>query len=142
MGQQKSEMNLACWNLAPHCRYRQRRATVTHLFPMHPFSIPLKTSETRKAFWCFQGVEKGCAGNEWVKLYVSSISSSNSKCLVHWFRRAMFIELNLIHQIRLTFVHSRVKLTSQNLARILPGLSLQLNNVETVNATYAITKSR
>ena len=33
---------------------------------MHPFSTPLKTSENRKVF-CFQGVEKGCIGNEWVK---------------------------------------------------------------------------
>ena len=22
-----------------------------------------------KVFWCFQGVEKGCIGNKWVKLY-------------------------------------------------------------------------
>ena len=30
--------------------------SLTHLLPMH-----------RKVFWCFQGVEKGCIGNEWVK---------------------------------------------------------------------------
>ena len=40
---------------------------LTHFFPMHPFSTPLKTSENHKVFWCFQGVEKGCIGNEWVK---------------------------------------------------------------------------
>ena len=32
-----------------------------------PFLYPLKTSENRKVFYCFQGVEKGCIGNEWVK---------------------------------------------------------------------------
>ena len=33
--------------------------------PNAPFLYPLKT-ENRKIFWCFQGVEKGCIGNEWV----------------------------------------------------------------------------
>ena len=32
---------------------------LTYLFPMHIFSITLKTSENRRVFWCFQGVEKG-----------------------------------------------------------------------------------
>ena len=31
-----------------------------------PFFYPLKTSESLAVFWCFQGVEKGCIGNEWV----------------------------------------------------------------------------
>ena len=35
-----------------------------------PFLYPLKTSENLTAFWCFQGIEKGCIGNEWVKRYV------------------------------------------------------------------------
>ena len=35
---------------------------------MHPFSTPLKTSQNRKAFWYFQGVGKGCTGNEWVRV--------------------------------------------------------------------------
>ena len=39
---------------------------------MDPFSNPLKTSENRKIF-CFQGVEKGCIGNEWVKRYLELI---------------------------------------------------------------------
>ena len=59
---------------------------LTHLFPNHPFStfsvdihnsfsnnvpllFPLKTSENRTVFWCFQRVEKGCIGNKWVKAY-------------------------------------------------------------------------
>ena len=32
---------------------------------MHPFSTPWKHLTVT---WCFQGVEKGCIGKEWVKL--------------------------------------------------------------------------
>ena len=39
------------------------KETWTHLFPMHPFSTPF----FYMVFWCFQGVEKGCIGNKWVK---------------------------------------------------------------------------
>ena len=43
--------------------------------PSVPFLYPLKTSESRKVyfivFWCFQGVEKGCFGNEWVNTIVN-----------------------------------------------------------------------
>ena len=45
-----------------HCVY-----IITNPFaPNVPFLYPLKTSEYRKVFWCFQGVEKGCIGNKWV----------------------------------------------------------------------------
>ena len=40
--------------------------------PKVPFLYPLKTSENRKVFWCFQGVEKGCIGNKRVKLDIFS----------------------------------------------------------------------
>ena len=36
--------------------------------PIVLFLYPPKTSENRKVFWCFQGVEKGCIANEWVKV--------------------------------------------------------------------------
>ena len=32
-----------------------------------PFLYPLKTSENCNIFWCFQVLEKGCIGKEWVK---------------------------------------------------------------------------
>ena len=32
-----------------------------------PFLYPLKTSEYLTKFWCFQGIEKGYIGNEWIK---------------------------------------------------------------------------
>ena len=35
-----------------------------------PFPQPLKTSENRAVFQCFQGVKKGCIATEWVK-YIS-----------------------------------------------------------------------
>ena len=35
--------------------------------PDAPFLFPLKTSENLTVFWCFQGVEKGCTANEWVR---------------------------------------------------------------------------
>ena len=41
---------------------------LTNSFPMHPFSTPWKhRSENLAIFWCFQGIEKECIGNEWVK---------------------------------------------------------------------------
>ena len=40
---------------------------INPLVPNAPFLYPVKTSENRTAFWCFQGVEKRCIGNEWVK---------------------------------------------------------------------------
>ena len=39
--------------------------------PSAPFLYPLKTLENRKVFWCFQGVEKKCIGNEWVNRLLS-----------------------------------------------------------------------
>ena len=36
--------------------------------PNASFLYPLKTEENLTVFWCFQGVEKGCIGNEWVNL--------------------------------------------------------------------------
>ena len=41
-----------------------------------PFLYPLKTSENRKVFWCFQRVEKGCIGNEWVNFVMSTFQAS------------------------------------------------------------------
>ena len=43
------------------------RQRIDRFVPNVPFLYPLGTSENRKIFWCFQGPEKGCIGNEWVK---------------------------------------------------------------------------
>ena len=39
---------------------------LTYLFPMYPFST-LENIRKRKVFWCFQGGQKRCIGNKWVK---------------------------------------------------------------------------
>ena len=44
---------------------------LTHLFPMHPFSTPWKHQKTDRI--CFQGVEKGCIGDKWVKEIMARI---------------------------------------------------------------------
>ena len=41
---------------------------INSFVPNAPFLYSLKTSENRKAFWCFQGVEKGCIGSKWVRI--------------------------------------------------------------------------
>ena len=50
--------------------------SLIHSFPVHLFSTPppLNTSENRKIFWCFQGVEEGCIGKEWVNPFHSNAS--------------------------------------------------------------------
>ena len=78
----KVESSTAHWTLIPLdllCRKKAfdltaslYNAIVLHLLinsfvPNPPFLYPLKTSENRKVFWCFQGVEKGCIENKWVK---------------------------------------------------------------------------
>ena len=56
---------------------------ITHSFPMHPFSTPWKHQKTLR-FYCFQGVEKGCIGNEWVKqATTNSFLGFPCKCTVH-----------------------------------------------------------
>ena len=40
--------------------------SVNPFVPSAPFLYPQKT-ENRKVFWYFQGIEKGCIGNLWVK---------------------------------------------------------------------------
>ena len=53
---------------------------------MHPFSSPWKDQKTLRCFWYFQGVEKGCIGNEWVKKWNLATIPNNSK-----------VSLNAIH---------------------------------------------
>ena len=58
------------WNLSyiKWCRLFLSWSFESNLFVSSaPFLYSLKTSENRKAFWCFQGVEKRCIGNECIK---------------------------------------------------------------------------
>ena len=49
-------------------KYPPSKSIFNPFFPNAPFFDPLKTSENRKVFWCFQAVEKGCIGNKWVNM--------------------------------------------------------------------------
>ena len=44
---------------------------INPFFPNAPFLYPLKTSKNLTVFWYFQGVEKGCIGNEWVNFCIT-----------------------------------------------------------------------
>ena len=53
-----------------------------------PFLYPLKTLENLTLCWCFQGVEKGCSGNQLVKICTiiltwSCKNYSNRTCCPH-----------------------------------------------------------
>ena len=73
--------------------------TIFRLFnpfvPNVPFLYPLKTLENLTAFWCFQGVEKGCIGNKLVKqesLYMwmcGIIYTSRHKSIAYCVRKIM-----------------------------------------------------
>ena len=53
------------------CSFQKKvLSNLTHSFPMHPFSTPWKHQKTLR---CFQEVEKGCIGNEWVKKMCSDL---------------------------------------------------------------------
>ena len=43
------------------------RSEINPFISNAPFLYLMKTSENLTVFWCFQGVEKGCIGNEWIK---------------------------------------------------------------------------
>ena len=51
--------------------------------PNTPFLYARTTSENLAVFWCFQGVEKGCIGNEWFKQknYVAEVIQNPVKHL-------------------------------------------------------------
>ena len=55
--------------------------------PNVPFLYPLNTSEKLSVFWCFQGVMKGCIGNEWV-----------NKCFVN-----DYLQQKVFHEKKVTY---------------------------------------
>ena len=46
--------------------YKSKEESSEPFFPNKPFLYPLQTSENRKVFQCFQGLEKGCIENKWL----------------------------------------------------------------------------
>ena len=57
--------------------------------PNTPFLYPLKTSENRKVFWCFQEVGKACIGNKWVKAFKSCLWRNETSRLDEWVVRIL-----------------------------------------------------
>ena len=59
-------------------------AIVNPFFPNAPFLYPLKILESRKVFWCFQGVEKRCIGSKWVQRICSvwQLNTASNHCQV------------------------------------------------------------
>ena len=66
--------------------------------PSAPFLCPLKTLETLTILWCFQGVEKGCIGNECVAIFYGKALKknriSNQFYSVRGFSDIVFIEMS------------------------------------------------
>ena len=73
-----SVINIVIWRHLPVSLY------INPFLPKEPFLYPLKTSENRKVFWCFQEVEKGGIGNEWVKSEHSKILRENPVKHLRW----------------------------------------------------------
>ena len=99
---------------------------LSHLFVSNvSFLHLLKTSKNPKAFWCFQGVEKGCNGNKWVNPFWANGSLHMGFCILgqlmkitvkYWykegksisaksFKNEMSISLILIFLLKLTLLN-------------------------------------
>ena len=88
---------------------QSRLIAINPFVPSAPSLHPLKTSENRKVFWCFQGVEEGCIENEWVKQFNDLNWSWNCKrtrikvpwsdhSLVYSYQRQLnWIDISAVH---------------------------------------------
>ena len=54
------------FDLSPRSVEITKYISFNPFFPNAPFLYPMKTSENRNVFLCFQGVDKGCIRNGWV----------------------------------------------------------------------------
>ena len=101
--------------------------SVNPFVPNAPFLYPLKTSENCKVFWCFQGLEKGYIGNEWVNNFSPTPSNPTTSCLYRILQSKCLIVLGShVHQFRYRNSshfkrqpHKMVKHT-QTIRRLLP----------------------
>ena len=66
--------------------------------PNAPFLYPLKTSENLTVFWCFQGIEKGYVGNEWVNNVFSRMIILMTTLLTRYWEVNKFTEGNWTSQ--------------------------------------------
>ena len=59
--------------------------SINSFVPNAPVLYPLKTSENRKVFSCFRGVEKGCIGNKLVEIVlIASTILFWKEAFQHW----------------------------------------------------------
>ena len=76
-----------------------------------PLLYPLKTLENLTFLWCFQGVEKGCIGNNWVKIQITNHNSkalsktTNKKTQFFQFFLLLYYHIKLSLQSILHFCH-------------------------------------
>ena len=70
------------------------------------FLYPLKTTENCKDFLCFQGVEKGCIGNKWVK-HMLFVFYGFILCvtLFHWLVNAYVLRGNFSEACKKCFLN-------------------------------------
>ena len=72
--------------------YQRNILYINPFVPNAPFLYPLKTSENLTVFWCFQGIEKGRIGKEWVKtIWQEYFLSSSINRSFSWLFRAASI---------------------------------------------------
>ena len=91
-----SKQKKSCYKFKKDCYLKLRlNSDIYHsqilspFAPNEPFLYPLKTSENRKVFSCFQGVEKGSIANKWVN---SSITFNDEWKIAY--TRMMYERLN------------------------------------------------
>ena len=96
------KLEIPCWK-----QYSQKipgyviESSINPFVPNAIFLYPLKTSENRKVFWCFQmvenfhGVEKGCIENKWVRNSTVFILFKAHKKR-HWSDFSGFVLLSLL----------------------------------------------
>ena len=71
-----------------------------------PFLYPLKTSENLTIFWCFQGIERECIGNEWVNMF-AWLTVLTKLTTLHYNRSQM----SVFNQPLLTYTYVVLKLS-------------------------------
>ena len=70
-----------------------------------PFLCSLKTSKNLTVFWCFQGLEKRCIGNKWVKILCWSEFVLELLTVFFVRRSCAFTSIETIYRTFPIFVH-------------------------------------
>ena len=98
--------------LAFDCHPTEFAEQLTLLFPAHPYSTP----------WKYQGVEKGCIGNKWLKLLNFKNSNVSLLYLQHFF---MILFKKLRHKYRFKVTDKDIWITSIVIALVSLILALK-----------------